>query len=462
MRVSILLPHHVETSALIVRQLSFQCIMTMEAAIEEEEDATIGTSTTSTTTSAVPALPDPKEEEETGGPVGTTTTAAVTSRRRRAMIEQPVVSSARTSKDAAAVLVVVIGVQANAAKAMWSVLEPLLFHTVTSSSNTRSSARIAAATVLWLLEWAFVAGATAITATTATNSNSSYCCCYAIDTDDEMFDLLFSSNQQQNTMPPPPAGSTSRTRRPQQQQRPVVVVQKRRLKFRVAETTRYLLEQQQSLVDDGWWSRVQNCCRVCLLLQPYGGTRLEHALTGRLIRWEHQLIRAQSLNGYVSTLGGGFFLCHHFATAIYLARHQQRLAVYLHRPDLYWTCWIHMAYSHVYAGHFRTARRILTAVERAIRVIVVGAADRDTGNNNHHNNKNDSDDDNKYSTLLAMCQSAQLHWKRMKQTAVATSSHHHSKRGSTTNMDDFVRVRVVGDQSKQNDLTGTHSLLQRY
>jgi hypothetical protein len=432
MRVSIVLPHHVETSARIVRQRS------MMKAIEDVEDATrIGTSTT-TTSAAVPVLPDPKEEE--------------TSRRT----------------DAAVVLVVVVGVQANAAKAMWSVLEPLLFHTVTSSSNTRSSTRIAAATVLWLLEWAFAqpAGVAAVTATTSptttTNSNSSCCrCCCSIDADDDMFDLLFSSNQQQSPMPPPtpPAGS-SRTGRPQQQ-RPVVV-QKRRLKFRVAETTRYLLDHQQQSSVDGWWSRVKNCCHVCLLLQPYGGTRLEHALAGRLIRWEHQLIRAQSLNGYVSTLGGGFFLCHHFATAIYLARHQQRLAVYLHRPDLYWTCWIHMAYSHVYAGHFRTARRILTAVERAIRVIVVGAADRDTGNNNHHNNKNNSDDDNKYSTLLAMCQSAQLHWKRMKQTAVATSSHHRSKRGSTTNMDDFVRVRVVGDQSKQNDLTGTHSLLQRY
>jgi hypothetical protein len=398
-------------------------MMTIQKAIEEEDEdtATIGTSTT--TTSAEPVLPDPKEE------------------------------------DAAVVLVVVVGVQANATKAMWSVLEPLLFHpvTTTTTSTRPPSTRIAAATVLWLLEWSL-----------AYSAGASSCCCCSIDPEDYMFDVLFSSNQQQNTMPPPlNAGSSCTLRR---QRRPVV--QKRRLKFRVAETTRYLVEQQQSSSSprrlwskdlsqrwssvDGWWSRVVHCRHVCLLLQPYHSTRLEHdAFAGRLIRWEHQLIQAQSLNGYVSTLGGGFFLCHHFATAIYLARHQQRLAVYLHRPDLYWTCWIHMAYSHVYAGHFRTARRILTAVERAIHVIV---ADRDS---NYHN---DSDDDEKYSTLLAMCQSAQLHWKRMKQTAttVGLSSLIHSKRGSTTNIDDFVRVRVVGDKSKQNDLSLTRSLLQRY
>jgi hypothetical protein len=409
MRVSIVLPHHVETSALIVQQQrsSIRWRMTIQKAIEEEEDtATIGTATTAV------------------------------SRRRRFLIAGRSVASARRTSDAA--VLVVVGVQANAAKAMWSVLEPLLFRPITTTTSTCSSVRIAAATVLWLLEWAQAAGATPA-GTATTNSNSSCCCCYcSIDADDDMFDLLFSGNQQQNTMKPP------------QQQR--AAVQKRRLKFRVAETTRYLLEQQQQQSSSlqRLWSR-----HVCLLLQPYHSTRLEYAFAGRLIRWEHQLIQAQSLNGYVSTLGGGFFLCHHFATAIYLARHQQRLAVYLHRPDLYWTCWIHMAYSHVYAGHFRTARRILTAVERAIHVIV---ADRDS---NYHN---DSDDDEKYSTLLAMCQSAQLHWKRMKQTAttVGLSSLIHSKRGSTTNIDDFVRVRVVGDKSKQNDLSLTRSLLQRY
>jgi Domain of unknown function (DUF4807) len=205
------------------------------------------------------------------------------------------------------------------------------------------------------------------------------------------------------------------------------LVRKRNLLFQMEATRRYLNESElESNVLKHWndWSHVGRF-HIYILLQPYSLTRFEYSFASRLISWEHQLIRAQTLTGYVSTLGGGFFLCHHFQTAIWLAQQQQKLAIVLNRPDMYLTCWIHQAYSHIYAGYFRSARAILVAVENVVR----GAT--------------------KYATLLAMCKSAKRHCRRMQKAALLTT------KARSTTIDDYMRIRVVSDRSKPEDIRGS-------
>lgn len=200
---------------------------------------------------------------------------------------------------------------------------------------------------------------------------------------------------------------------------------KRQLSFRRVATRQFL----QDCSSRGKLTAVSKCflsaqtksLNVAIILIPYSQTKLQYIFAGYLIAWEHRIIRAQSLNGYVSTLGGGFFLCHHFQTAICLAQQQQRLAIVLNRPDTYILCWIHQAYSHIYAGYFRSAWFILMAVEHATR--------------------------DAYPTLFAMCQSAKLQCRRMKRAALSSAD--------STTVDDYMRIRVVSDRSKQDDLRGS-------
>lgn len=196
-------------------------------------------------------------------------------------------------------------------------------------------------------------------------------------------------------------------------------MKKRSFMFHPVATKQLLQESQNQLtaVHEYCVKHQESSVQFDILLLPYSQTKISYTFAGYLIAWEHRILRAQSMNGYISTLGGGFFLCHHFQTAIRLAQEQQRLAILSQRPDVYWTGWIHQAYSHIYAGHFRTAITILRTVHNA---------------NRHH------------PTLGAMCQSARLQCKRMKRAALASTP--------SKTMDDWMRIRVVRDQSKEDDL----------
>lgn len=174
----------------------------------------------------------------------------------------------------------------------------------------------------------------------------------------------------------------------------------------------------------------------CIIwINPPENDRLESYFAGLLIRWEHWHIQAQSLSGYIATLGGGFFLCHHFQTAILLARHQQRMAVFLNDESLYYTCFVHQAYSHIYAGNFRTALSILRQVLHAIQPSP---------------NVPPSDP-----VLMKMCLSARLFCKRMRQAsrvAARIEVEVDADGPVSRTVDDHQRIRVVRDKSKFDDL----------
>lgn len=167
-----------------------------------------------------------------------------------------------------------------------------------------------------------------------------------------------------------------------------------------------------------------------LVIQPSPYVQLEDSFMGRLIAWEHKLIRAQSLTGYVATLGGGFFLCHHFQTAIALAQQQQQLALFLNDYGMYYRCMVNTAYNFIYAGKFQMASKMIQYVLTQAKSL------------------RPSDP-----VLEKMCDSAMLFCKRVRK-ASNRLLHKKSPAGLRVSrtIDDFARIRVFEDQSLDNDL----------
>jgi Domain of unknown function (DUF4807) len=179
---------------------------------------------------------------------------------------------------------------------------------------------------------------------------------------------------------------------------------------------------------------------VVLWIYPPQTTNLEYDWTRRLLHWERMYIQAQSITGYIATLGGGFFLCHHFQTAIVLARYQQQLAVLLNDVVMYYTCFVNMAYSYIYNGNFRVARSILQQVLNELVITKM---------------------DSKVEVVVRMCQSALLFCRRMRRASRSISSSSTlttlveldaNRQRQMVPMDNLRRIRVVTDKSKRDDL----------
>lgn len=199
-----------------------------------------------------------------------------------------------------------------------------------------------------------------------------------------------------------------------------------------------LMIQRRRLKLSSFAARNRTRRKIFLLIRPPDTVQVEYLFAGLVICWEHRLIQAQSLSGYIATLGGGFFLCHHFQTAILLARQQQRMALFLNDESMYYTCFVHQAYSHIYAGNFRTALSILRQVLQVIQP--------------------SSDVPSSDPVLVKMCLSARLFCKRMRRASrvVASPSNEEDQANDagtvSTTIDDYQRVRVVRDKSKVNEL----------
>lgn len=169
---------------------------------------------------------------------------------------------------------------------------------------------------------------------------------------------------------------------------------------------------------------------IDLWIQPPHNTRMEYYWTGLLICWENRLIRALSLTGYVSTLGGGFFLCRHFQTAIILARQQQILASVFSNDLMYYGCIINQVYSLIYSGKFSFARKLLRQVYNQISNATPKAS----------------------RTLINMYQSAKLFCRRVRESNLTTLEVENGK-DITRTVDNHQRIRIVmHDQSTTEDL----------
>ncbi len=92
----------------------------------------------------------------------------------------------------------------------------------------------------------------------------------------------------------------------------------------------------------------------------------DNAFALRLLTSEKNLIRLSSLSAYISTLGGGFFLCRYLSTAISLARRQ--CAIALMRDDIIMAlkCRINEGYCYIHAGRLNRGRRVIRRVLRDV------------------------------------------------------------------------------------------------
>ena len=185
--------------------------------------------------------------------------------------------------------------------------------------------------------------------------------------------------------------------------------------------------------------RWRNTRTLWIWMFPSLASPFEFSWEERLIHWEHQLILAQSLAGFCSTMGGGFYLTRHFTSAAQLSRQQQWLAWYLGDVEMAWKCQINQAYDWIQCGEFRMANRLIRSVLKQMR------QRRQRAPSGH-------------TTVHSMCMSALLFLKRVQETAIVGEKQAEplsSKIGSDKPppmVDDYYRIRIVKDQSSQDDL----------
>ena len=84
----------------------------------------------------------------------------------------------------------------------------------------------------------------------------------------------------------------------------------------------------------------------------------------RLISNENNFIRHTSLSAYVSTLGGGFFLCRYLSTAIALARKQFALALIRGDFMMALKCRINEGYCYIHGGKLNKGKKMIRLVLR--------------------------------------------------------------------------------------------------
>lgn len=196
----------------------------------------------------------------------------------------------------------------------------------------------------------------------------------------------------------------------------------------------------QLLMRNMGFKRVYNLMLILLPPFPTPSPFLqpERIFTPLLIRQQNKFLKLQSLNAYISTLGGGYFLCRYLNTSMNLARKQRMIAMEIGDIKGLFGCYINEAYNWIYMGKFRKARKIIKKVSRSI--------------SQHNNDTSESDpkmssyshllDKKEAKVLLSMCQSAELFISRvdaiMKEGILEQVSAH------STLDDDYHRIRISG------------------
>jgi len=82
----------------------------------------------------------------------------------------------------------------------------------------------------------------------------------------------------------------------------------------------------------------------------------------RLISYENAFIKLTSLSAYISTLGGGYFLCRYLSTAIALARRQCAIAIMRGDTDMALKCRINEGYCYIHAGKLKNGKKVIRRV----------------------------------------------------------------------------------------------------
>ena len=179
--------------------------------------------------------------------------------------------------------------------------------------------------------------------------------------------------------------------------------------------------EMELLVSQNHTRSIQSKRSHVLVVVPPMSTTLQSFFCSLLIHFEHIWLQMVTLNAWIATLGGGYFLCRHLETAVCLARQQRTVALWMGDQSTADKCILNEAFNYIHAGGFRIAMAKIKAVKKSSRT------------------RNDT-------LTLNMCFSAQTFLKRVRKAAMFESN-------SETN-DDFQRIRIVQDRSKQKQKSG--------
>ena len=182
----------------------------------------------------------------------------------------------------------------------------------------------------------------------------------------------------------------------------------------------------------------------------------ERIFTSSLVKLENMQIQLQSMNAYIATLGGGYFLCHYLSTAVSLARYQRQIALRLNDVNLAMKCTINEAYNYIHAGKIKKALMLIQKTEamaksRRNSLLSCGIG-RDT-----------KEED----VIISMCQAATWFAGCVRDGMKSTNQDNNSppqkksiegpmtndlKRTLSATHDDFQRIRVVRVRTASKDM----------
>lgn len=178
----------------------------------------------------------------------------------------------------------------------------------------------------------------------------------------------------------------------------------------------------------------------------------------RLISYEKAFIQLTSLSAYISTLGGGCFLCKYLSTAVALARRQCAIALIRGDNDMALKCRINEGYCYIHAGKFVKGRKV---IRRVLRDVLHLQQDEDSIKEDgllHHAPEKELSE---LTIIKNMCYSALRLSKLMKEMVLAeessissdntqqrkeSSGSENDKSTISNTHDDYQRIRIVNDR----------------
>ena len=170
----------------------------------------------------------------------------------------------------------------------------------------------------------------------------------------------------------------------------------------------------------------------------------ERLFSSRLIRMQNNFIQLQTLNAYLSTMGGGYFMCRHLNRSIQIARQQCQVALSLGNIPLALKCRLNEAYNYIFGNQLQKAFQTIEGVYQFIKKKQKWKAQRFS--------HVDHPDDMEYVILLRMCRSAKLFGTRVQkeQKFIRNAATINSKtidvkiniHGYSNTHDDYQRVRI--------------------
>ncbi|KAF4320799.1 hypothetical protein BBO99_00004880 [Phytophthora kernoviae] len=98
---------------------------------------------------------------------------------------------------------------------------------------------------------------------------------------------------------------------------------------------------------------------VLVTYRPRDLLPLYMASARRAVGFVHAVVALVTANAYISTLGGGHFLCQHLDRSTLMAKLQIAISMGLHDPILESKCRVNLAYNALQLGRFKRARKIL-------------------------------------------------------------------------------------------------------